>query len=704
MICAPPQSSVCAYCSTPLAPAEDIGLEPSAPRYCSYACRVLAESGGKPVAATESRTTASPWLKIGLGAALAGQTMVLGLAANLTEPTGPARLGFHVALIILTAAVLVLLGWPLLRDAAGSVRERRITIELLFVTGVIGAFAVSIYASVTGRGPVFYEVVAVLLTVYCAGQTLKARAKDRAFLEARSLRQAFASCRRLLAGGGTETVAVEHVRIGDRLSILPGEAIPADGRIEQGEAFVRETPLTGEPHPVARRIGDQVFAGSHAVDGPLIMVATCAGNNRRLDELLAAVETAAAKPSRLEAQADRIVTWFLPLVLLVAIGTFAYWAHRDSWSAGFMNAMAVLLVACPCAMGLATPAGIWNALALLAARGLVVRDADFIGRLAGITRMAFDKTGTLSDEQVALIDIATSGTSTDRARLLALVGAAQAASPHPFARAFLAGGSEAGNSPPVQINVRTVAGCGLEARGIDAHGQPFQLRVGTREWLPASAQETPLLASLRHVKGDRLVYLELDGRLAGIAALRERLRHSTPEALAQLRALGLEVSVLTGDRLERADGLGLAEVSAALTPDGKAGRIRRWQQAGERVAFVGDGVNDAPAFCAADAGVALAHGADLATATAGATLHGSDLRTLAWAVVLCRHVVRTIRTNLLFAAGYNLLGIALAASGRLHPVAAALLMVGSSATVSWRATRRIAAVLPASGEMPPLSQ
>ncbi len=686
MVTSPASLTACAYCATPLVPAKADGTAPTGPLYCSYACRVLADSGRQPVEPEEPKTSASPWLKIGIGAALAGQTMVLGLAVNLTGPTGGARLGFHLALIALTAGVLALLGWPLLRNAAESVRERRITIELLFLTGVIGAFGASLLASITGRGPVFYEVVAVLLTVYGAGQTLKARAKDQAFREARRLRQTFATARRLRADGRAETIAVERVRGGDRLRILPGEGIPADGHIEHGEAFVRETPLTGEPHPVVRRAGDPVFAGSHAVDGVLIVVATRAGNRRRLDELLTAVESAAERPSRLEAQADRMVRWFLPLVLLVALATFAFWSLRASWSVGFMNAMAVLLVACPCAMGLATPAGIWNALAALSARGLVVRDAEFIGRLATITRIAFDKTGTLSDEHVALVDVATAGSGPDRARLLSLVRAAQAVSPHPLARAFLAHGPEPVEPNPVQINVRTVSGCGLEAHGCGAEGTPFRLRIGTREWLTAPTDEIPLLASLHHLEGDRLVYLELDGRLAGIAALRERLRASAPEAVAQLRALGLHVSILTGDRAERATGLGLDEVAAGLTPEAKAARIHHWQQGGEQVAFVGDGVNDAPALSAAAAGIALAHGAELAVATAGATLHGNDLRTLTWAVILSRRVVRTIRTNLLFAASYNLVGIALAASGWLHPVAAALLMVGSSATVSWRAT------------------
>jgi heavy metal translocating P-type ATPase len=466
------------------------------------------------------------------------------------------------------------------------------------------------------------------------------------------------------------------------VQVFAGEAIPIDGRVERGEAFVRETPLTGEPFPVVRRIGDAVFAGSYSEDGELTIVATAPGTQRRLDGLLAQVEAARVATSQLQAQADRIVRWFLPLVLVVATSTFVFWTARLGWAVGLFNAMAVLLVACPCAMGLATPAGLWSALAALAARGFVARGGEGIDRLARVTHVVFDKTGTLSEERASLVDLTTLGDAGERRELLAMLHAVQLRSAHPVARAFPA--ELAGIAVK---SFKIVPACGIEAWVITSSGREVHLRVGQREFMTQLAREPDLLPTLRHLPSDQLVYVEADGQLTGIAAVRERLRDSTRATFAALEVLGIHCSILTGDRQQRAEELGLPNASGGLTPEDKVTRVRELRAQGERVAFVGDGVNDAPAMAAADVGVALSHGAGLTTASADVVLYGGDLRTIAWAFALCRRVRSSIRSNLIFAACYNVFGIALAAAGVLHPVVAALLMVVSSAIVSWRAVR-----------------
>jgi heavy metal translocating P-type ATPase len=680
-------STECAYCGGPLLAAPGsraVAPENPSARYCCYGCRLLGEAGEKPT--PDSAWAPTPWFKVGIGGAIAGQTMLLGLAVNLSEPEEPTRSLLHGALIVATAAVLVILGGPLLRSARDAWRARQASIDFLFLAGIGGALLASIQSTFTGIGAVYYEVVAVLLTVYSVGRTLGAQTRARALAEVRQLREAFDQCRLIQADGTTRAAAVVTVQAGDRVRVFAGEAIPVDGRIEQGEAFIRETPLTGEPFPVVRRVGDRVHAGSFSEDGELVVEAMVPGTERRLDALLAQVEQARESGSTLQAQADRVVRWFLPAVLLVAVGTFAFWTARAGWATGLFNAMSVLLVACPCAMGLATPIALWNGLAVLASRGIIARHADLVSQLANLDQIIFDKTGTLSDDEASLIDLATTGDAHQRRELISWLTAVQSRTRHPVARAF-----DSLQEPGVQgVTVRSLKP--VPARGVDAWvqtaaGREVHVRVGQREFVKERAAETPLLASLHHGPDDHLVYVEVDSELVAIAAVRERLRDSAHQSLRSLQALGIESAVLTGDRPERATELGLTNVQGHLTPMDKARQIETGRARGQHIAFVGDGINDAPAMRAANVGLALGHGADLTTASADAVLYGGDLLRIPWAIALCRQVRDSIRSNLLFAATYNVLGVSVAAAGLLHPVVAALLMVVSSAIVSWRALR-----------------
>ena len=677
----------CAYCDAPL-PADRLRTASHgfAPEYCCYGCRVLGEAGRKPVAPAE--ITISPWFKIAAGAVLAGQAMLLGLAVNLTPPSGGARWLLHAALMLSSFAALAILGRPLLQSAIEEVRRRRVSIELLFLAGIGGALGASVYSTFSGVGAIYYEVVALLLTVYAIGQTLGARSRSRALAETRSLQRAFETCQKIAGDGSIVTARVAEIQAGDQIRVLAGEAIPIDGRVMHGQAFVCETPLTGEPFPIVRRAGDAVYAGSYSEDGELEIAATVPGTGRRLDGLLSLLQAARERPCRIQAQADRIVCWFLPLVLSVSVLTFLFWTWRAGWPVGLFNALAVLLVACPCAMGLATPIAIWSALASLAARGLVVRSGDAIERLAGLDRMVFDKTGTLSEEQCSLIDLALLGSVEERQTITGQLRAVQNATSHPVARAFHSLNTTATQSVFRVRSLKTVPACGVEAWIESDQGAEHHLRVGRRELLLDLTNETELMLLLRRAPCDDLVYVEVDGRLRAIAAVRERMRDSAGEAIHSLKAQGIECVVMTGDRPERATQLmGPDHVQGGMTPQNKAEQIKSLRRAGHQAGFVGDGINDAPAMQEASLGIALAHGAGVTTAGADAVLYGGDLRVVPWAVALARQVRGSIRSNLIFAATYNAIGMALAATGFLHPVASALLMVVSSFTVSWRALR-----------------
>lgn len=585
-------------------------------------------------------------------------------------------------------AALVILGRPLFSSAIEEIRGRRISIELLFLAGIIGALGASAFSTLSGSGPVYYEVAAVLVTVYAVGKTLGAQSRARALAETRQLQRTFDTCQKMTPDGNWQEVQASSILTGDLVRVLAGQPIPIDGRIVQGEAFVCETPLTGEPFPAVRRSGDNVFAGSYSEDGELRIAATTPGNQRRLDGLLAALATAREGPCRLQAQADELVRWFLPLTLIVALGVFAGWTWQMSWCQGLFNAMSVLLVACPCAMGLATPVAIWSGLAAMAARGLVLRGGDELERLATVDRLVFDKTGTLSEERLSLVDMVAVGSPEDRQKVLAQVQAVQEASPHPVARAFQSANVHEASSLYQVEQVKIVPSLGVEAWINSAQGDEHHLRIGRRELMVHLEDESELMAQLRRTDSDRLIHVEVDGRLRAIAAVSERLRDTALEAVEMLTPLGIACTVMTGDSAARSVHLpGGIAIEAGLTPGDKARRVASLETAGHRIGFVGDGINDAPAMRAATVGIALAHGAGVTTAWAGALLYGGDLRVVSWALALSRQIRNAIQSNLFFAAGYNLLGMALAASGLLHPVAAALLMVISSFTVSWRALR-----------------
>ena len=684
-----PAPALCAHCQGPLPRAERAG-DPGHDRYCCYGCRLLGERPADSGERDPARGRAI--FRIVVGAVIASQTMLVGFALNLSEPEGAVRHGLHGLLIVSTLAVLGLLGAPLVRAAWDCACRRSLGLELLFVSGVLGAFGASLLSSFRGSGPVYYEVVAVLLTVYSAGKALTAGARERALRETRRLDETFAQARRM--GTPEAMVPVRDIVVGDRIRVLPGEPVPIDGVVIRGEGFVRETPLTGEPEPVVRRVGDVVKAGAFSEDAELIIESRCLGLQRGLDALIRRVEASRAtlSSSRAQEQADRVARIFLPVVILTALGAFLWSGSQGDWAAGLFRGLSVLLVACPCALGLATPLGLWQGMATLAARGLVVRDARALERLASVTLAAFDKTGTLTEPRLSLIDGVTAGDATERARWMAVIGAVQSLSHHPIARAFH------GWRPDPSAEIRVEGFQVVPARGVEARVRVGQeatitVRIGQRDWAWESGDEPALEARL--VGTGSRVWVSAAGRPVAVALVRERPRSSAAATLETLEGMGVTPRVLSGDRPERirealpdlaaleADG----RFDGSLSPVEKAERVQRWQAEGHRVLFIGDGINDAPALAAADVGIGLLEGAPLANATAEVILCGGDLRQIPEAVALARAVRDSIRGNLRFAVAYNGIGMVLAATGNLHPVVAALLMGGSSAVVGWRAWR-----------------
>ncbi len=629
------------------------------------------------------------WLRIGLGTVIAAQSMAVDLAFNTSEASPRARTVAHLVVLAATVGTLALLGWPLLRAAAAELRRRRLTLEAMFLTGIVGAFTASVLATVTGEGAVYFEIVSILLVVYSLGQQISRVARDRAIRAAEAWAPALMTCDVVGEDGAVTTVPASEVDEGAAVLVHPGRTIPVDGVVTDGVGFVRESEMTGELFAAVRRPGDHVFAGTHSVDATLTVRVTAAGGDRRIDHIVAAVEQARSAPTSLQRQADRFIGWLLPLVVAVAAATFVGWTAVGPWETALFNAMAVLLVACPCALGLATPLALWVAVGRLGSRGLVVRHGDAVETLAAVDTAVFDKTGTLTETTPGLVDLVVEPPDgLGKADVKAMLDAVERASGHPIGEAFQGLGGKATRTIAVE-RVQVLPGVGVAATVRMMTGARHDVAVGNRrllEW-----DQAPAWNALRdRLRGrGHVLAAVVDGRVAAAAVVEEQLRSSWTDALAALRGeLAVTPVLMTGDVEERAAGLGVEEVHARQGPADKFRHVRRLQRAGRRVLFVGDGVNDSAAMAAADVSVAVAGGADLAAEVGDVVWHGSDLETIPWAIGVARDSIRTVRTNMAFAAVYNLSGVALAAAGVLHPVVAAILMTCSSLIVTWRAAGR----------------
>lgn len=614
--------------------------------------------------------------------------MLFGLAANTGQPEGAVRWAIHGALAGSALLVLWLLGRPMVREACTCAGQGRWAIEWLFLLGIGGAMGASVHATVTGGGAVYYDVVAVLLTVYATGKALTAAARARAVQESQRLAAAFATANRI-EGPGEVVVPVGQLQAGDRIRVPIGGPIPVDGFVVKGVAHVQEGLLSGELMPVVRRVGDPVLAGGMTVDGFLEVEVGSSGGGRRLDHVLRSLQEARADLDDTDAQrlTDGITRWFLPFVVVAAAATAVGWGLRGEWSRAVYHALSVVLVACPCALGLATPLALWNGLALLATRGISLKRASALEKLARVRSVWFDKSGTLTRPHPVLTDFVCAGDERFRQELLSWVAGLERQSPHPLASAF----HDAGSTGMFEVrHVTVVPGVGIEGAVRGQDGIERHVRVGSPERLGNGGAGPAWAGELKAHRDDQQVAVWVDGEWRGLGAVRLDQVKDWDGVVAGLQALGCRVGILSGARgvsLKDFESRGQVEVRGDLFPEDKVEFIRGRQRDGETVLFVGDGINDALALQAADVGLAVGSGAALARERAAGEIGRFEPALVLEALRVGRLVRRRIRNGLWFAAFYNLTGMALAASGRLHPVFAAILMVGSSSMVSWQAVR-----------------
>ncbi|MBL9088228.1 MAG: copper-translocating P-type ATPase [Planctomycetia bacterium] len=646
----------------------------------------------------------TPLVVIGMGAHL------LGLGHLLPGRWRP------VAELLLSTPVVFGAGWSLLRKGWYSLVHRSLNMFTLIAVGVLVAYAYSAavtlapglvppaYLGPDGAPGVYFEAAAVIVTLVLVGQALEASARRRTGDALRSLLSLAPASARRVADDGSETdVPLATLAPGDRFRVRPGERVAVDGVVLEGVSPVDEAMLTGEPLPVTKREGDRVVGGTLNGAGSLLARATAVGLDTVLARIVARVGEAQRSRAPIQALADRLVAWFVPAVLVLALATFAGW-----WAFGpapalphaLAAATAVLIVACPCALGLATPLSVMVGMGRGAQAGLLFRDAEALQALRDTDTLLVDKTGTLTAGKPALVDAWSPDGGADAA--LRLAAAVERGSEHPIAAAVTAAAERRGLPPAVAADVRVVPG-----RGIAGTVDGRRVVVGTDAFLREEGVDpAPLRAragALRRA-GTSAVLVGVEGRPAAVLGIGDTVRPTTPAALAALRGEGLRVVMVTGDdpvtAAAVAADLRIDEVHAGVLPEEKAAITARLQARGHRVAMVGDGVNDAPALAQADVGLAMGTGTDIAIESAGVTLVQGDLRGVVRARRLSVAASRNIRQNLAFAFGYNVLALPLAAGALypafgwvLSPVIAAAAMTLSSISVVLNALRLRAARL-----------
>ena len=707
-------ATFCDHCGLPV-PDDATAPGDSDAHFCCYGCRMMAETLGD--TDPEDAGTQALLIRLFAGVLMAGFVMAFSLAISsgygfdalrrVTHDVGTA----HGVLLLAAVPALLLLGPPVVRSAFDDLRNRRLTLNVLFALGTGSAVAVSAVSYARGTGPIYLETAVMLLALYTLGRYLTARTKGTT---ARVLRHLLdvpdTTYRRLSPNAGD--VAADALRVGDRVRIRAGDVLPADGTVVEGRSYVDASRLTGEAQPVVKEPGDAVFAGTSALDGALTVEVTAVADDRRLARAEAMMRDALARPPRLARRIDRIMQWLIPGVVVLALATFGVWWWIDGFARALYVALSVVVITCPCALGIAIPLTLVRALKAAVERGILVRSGRALLDLARVEAVAFDKTGTLSALAAPSVRVAQPqqavpepmasdrlpGADTPNAApsnpddILRYAAAVEQGTQHALADAIVHAATQRGLPLPPVRDVQTLSGAGVVG-WVDAD-TPRRIAVGNRALLDAKDIRCADGFEKAHAEavatGSTPLFVADGKAVVALLVLDETPAPYAAEAVAALRGTGTTIRLLTGDRpaaaRRLADAVGL-DADAALSPGDKVARLHALRDAHGPVAMVGDGINDAAALADADVGIAMASGAPIALEAADVTVYPDDLRLVPWLHRLARRTDRIIRQNLWWTAGYNAIGLGLAVAGLLHPIAAVVIMTLSSLAVTANAWR-----------------
>ena len=583
----------------------------------------------------------------------------------------------------LAAPVVLWGGWPFFVRGANSIRSMNLNMFTLIALGVGVAFTYSLVATVipglfpeafrnaAGEVAVYYEAAAVITTLVLLGQVLELRARSQTSGAIRALLELTPpTAKRISTDGTEEEVSVDDVATGDRLRVRPGEKIPVDGTVAEGSSNVDESMISGEPIPVEKHTGDTVVGGTVNGTGGFVMVATNVGDDTLLSQIVKMVAEAQRSRAPIQRLADLVAAWFVPAVVTVAVITFGVWAWlgpQPAMAYAIVNAVAVLIIACPCALGLATPMSIMVGTGKGAQNGILIKNAEALEAFEKVDTIVVDKTGTLTEGHPELVMISPFGGVSEES-LLSLAASVENASEHPLAAAIIAGAKKRSLALIPHENFESVTGQGARAT-VDGK----RVAVGNEKLMKSvGAYDAHLVqsAQVHRQEGQTVMFVAIDGKAAGLLGVADPVKASTPEAIEKLHHAGLRIVMLTGDSAATAQAvarkIGIDEVHADVSPEDKNRIVRELQAKGSVVAMAGDGINDAPALAQADVGVAMGTGTDVAMESAGVTLVRGDLLGVAKARILSQLTMRNIRQNLFFAFAYNTVGVPIAA-GILYP-------------------------------------
>jgi len=584
--------------------------------------------------------------------------------------------------LVLASPVVAWGAWPFHRAAWTNARHGLATMDTLISGGVSAAYLWSVWAVLAGNAEVYLEVAAAITVFILAGRYLEARAKRRSGAALRALLDLGAKSVALLRDGGEVRIPADQLAVGDRFAVRPGEKIATDGVVIDGTSAVDASMLTGESVPVEVTVGEAVIGATVNAGGRLVVQATRVGSDTQLAQMARLVDVAQSGKAEVQRLADRVSAIFVPIVMVLSLLTLAGWfAAGASAATAFTAAVAVLIIACPCALGLATPTALLVGTGRGAQLGIVIKGPQVLESTRRVDTIVLDKTGTVTTGRMSVVEVV-SVESTSRAEVLRLAGAVEHASEHPIARAIAAATDSA---HPAVSGFANQGGRGVSGV-VDGHA----VIVGRLSWLEAEWSLHPPAELARAAEqaesiGQTPVWVAWDRTVRGIVVVADTVRATSADAVRQLRALGLYPVLLTGDNARAADfvagQLGIDEVIAEVLPSGKVEAVKRLQSQGRVVAMVGDGVNDAAALATADLGLSMGTGTDVAIEASDLTLVRGDLRAAADAIGLSRATLRTIRGNLFWAFAYNIAALPLAAAGLLNPLIAGAAMAFSSVFV-----------------------
>ncbi|MCX7780036.1 MAG: heavy metal translocating P-type ATPase [Negativicutes bacterium] len=583
-------------------------------------------------------------------------------------------------------------GWQFYRDAYIALSHGGANMSVLVALGTSAAYFFSIYHTVLAEGPVYYETSAILITLILLGKLLEAISKGRTSEAIRKLMSLQAKTARVMRDGHEFDVPVEEVMVGDIVVVRPGEKVPVDGVIIEGASAIDEAMLTGESLPVDKQAGDKVIGATLNKFGAFRMEATKVGKDTALAQIIKIVEEAQGSKAPIQRLADIISGYFVPVVIGIAALTFIawyFWLKPGQADTALLNATAVLVIACPCALGLATPTSIMVGTGRGAEMGILFKGGEHLEKAHQVNAIVLDKTGTITKGEPELTDVVMINAALSKDEMLLLVAAAEKQSEHPLAQAIVKGAEKKAFSIPTATDFLAVPGAGVTAA---VNGR--SITVGTRKLMHRHGIDyqavLPQVEALES-EGKTVMFAAIDNTLTGVVAVADTVKDDAAEAVASLRDLGIEVWMITGDNRRTAEAIGrqvnIQNIMAEVLPEDKAEQVQRLKREGKTVAMVGDGINDAPALATADVGIAMGTGADVAIEAGDITLIRGDLKGIGTAIALSRATMRNIKQNLFWAFFYNVIGIPISAAGFLSPMIAGAAMAFSSVSVVTNALR-----------------